>query len=109
MSLFHPPMNMTCDIVAFSRNRHGDWVQGISVSSICHFREISTVRRTVNMEIDDSDAMIWLPADTIVEVGQIVAFDGRYYEIQRHTKARRLSDPTPQFVKCDLKITTLVS
>lgn len=109
MTLFAPPMNMTCELVVSSRNRFGDWVYGSEATVSCHFREISTVRRGSNMEINDSDAMLWVPAGTSIDSGSMVKFDGKFYEVQRTTDARRLSEATVQFIKCDLKRVVLVS
>lgn len=102
-------MNMDCSIVTTSRNRYGDWVNGVEVPAKCHFRQITTFLRMQNMEVNDADAMIWFYPDTNVSLGSTVLFDGQYYEIDRLNKARRLGESTVQFIKCDLKRTVLVS
>lgn len=109
MSLFAPPMNMSCQIITTTRNRFGDWVYDVGSSVACHFRENTITRRGAQMEINDADAMVWFPAGTDVEVGSVLLFEGKYYEVIEHVNARRLSDDTVQFIKCDLKRTGLVS
>lgn len=96
-----------CSIITPVRNRYGDYALGTSVDEACRFREISTVQRGVHSELNDSDAMLWLSAETSAVKGSIVLFDGTYYQIERLTKARRLGESDVQFVKCDLKVTDI--
>jgi len=115
MTLFAPPMNMSCQIVTTTRDRFGDWVYDSGASVSCYFREINVQREAgaakdnIHAESNDADAMIWFPAGTAVETGSLIFFDGFYYEVQRETKARRNFQSTVQFIKCDLKRTAVVS
>ncbi len=96
-----------CKLVSPTRNEYGDYQDTASTVLKCRFREISTMRRTMNQEISDADAQIWFTSSSGVHVGNIILFDGTYYQIERLTKARRLGETEVQFIKCDLKITDI--
>jgi len=100
---FFPSFNNVCQLVTQTRNRYGDYVQGVTVDVECVFRHITTIRRGNHMEVDDADAMLWVPVDTDISIGQIVLFQGGSYQVERYTEAQGLRDE-PQFIKCDLKI-----
>lgn len=96
-----------CKIVSPTRNEYGDFTDSASEVVKCRFREITTLRREVNGEIEDADAQIWFSPTENVENGTIIYYDGVYYEVERITKARRLGETEIQFLKCDLKITDI--
>lgn len=104
MSPKAPPMNQTCEIVSTTRNAYGDYQETQSVSSKCHLRYITTVRRSSNGEEVQSDAMLWLPTDTQVDAGDIVHCDDTKFQVDRVNRARDLYSPIVHFLKCDLEI-----
>lgn len=97
----------TCYIVTPSRNKYGDFTVSTRVLENCRFREITTLRRVPQQEVNDTDAQLWLAPDTTATREKLVLFDGIYYQIERINKARRLGETEVQFVKCDLKVTDI--
>lgn len=95
----------TCQIIGLERNEWSDYVEDSSTDQLCHFRQISNIRRITQGEDLDADAMVWFPHDANIELGSIVSFEGLTYQVERFTRARRLGDSQVQFLKCDLKIT----
>lgn len=95
----------TCYLVTTSRDEYGDYINGATTALSCRFREINTIRRVSNQELNDSDAMLWLAPDAAVAKGNIILFESVYYQIERITKSRKLGSASVEFIKCDLKIT----
>lgn len=97
----------TCQLITATRNEYGDYIEGVTTTLDCRFREISTINRSSHVELADADAMIWFAPDTEIAIGNIILFDGVHYQIERLTNARRLGESETQFIKCDLKITNI--
>lgn len=93
-------MLLTAYKVTSSRNKYGDFTASADVSLACHFREI-TAQVDGNAEKTQSDAMGWFEADSGVVKNDIIKFQGTYYKAERVTKARKLRDPTVQFIKVE--------
>lgn len=87
--------------VTQSRNKYGDYTSSGETALPCHFREI-TMRVDGNAEVTESDAMAWFEPDSGVVKNDILKFYGEHYKVERVTKARKLRDPTVQFIKVDL-------
>lgn len=108
MSTLHaPPMTIPCEIVTPQRNEYGDYTLTSSTSALCWFEEIWTVAQKTGGETRDTDAILWLPADTPnVEEGTIITVEGHTTQVEKIIPARRLGG-TVQFLKCYLTIKDL--
>jgi hypothetical protein len=104
MSVKAPPFPHTCEILGTSRDKYGDYQETTKATSVCRLRYITDVRRGTNGEERQSDAQLWLPADTDIEAGDIVRCDGTVFQCERVNKARDLDTTTIHFLKCDLEI-----
>jgi len=96
-----PPMNHTAYKVAYTRSGYGDYVRGAETAIICHFRVISELVQN-SAETVQSDAMAWFEPDSDIQKGDIIAFQGIDYIVERLTEARRLRDTSIQFIKTEL-------
>ena len=97
----------TCELVAPTRNEYGDYISSSNTELACRFREINTVRRGSHEEYRDSDGMFWFKADSGVQKGNIILFEGTHYQVERITKARKLDDAEVHFIKAEVKITDI--
>ena len=105
MSILGKYLVQTCYKVSLVRNEYGDRLKtGTDMALSCRFREKTTIRRESQGEIYDADAMLWLEPNTDIVQGDIILFDGVYYQIERINKARKLGSLITEFLKCDLKI-----
>jgi hypothetical protein len=103
-----PPMRHTAYKLTITRNAYGDYVSSGETALICHFRYITTQAGGANSrgirgnESADSDAMAWFEPDSGVEREDLIKFEGEHFRVEKVTKARRLRDPTVQFIKVEL-------
>jgi len=88
--------------VTTTRNAYGDFIASGEVALACHFREITQVAERSGNTQFDSDAMAWLEPDSGVVKQDILKFENTFYQVERITKARRLHNPTVQFIKVEL-------
>lgn len=97
-----PPMVHTAYKVTTTRNAYGDFLPSGETALKCHFRYINDQVTTGNNEQIQSDAMAWFEADSGINRKDIIKFEGEHFRVERITKARRLRNPTVQFIKVDL-------
>ena len=97
-----PPMLHTAYKVSYTRNAYGDFITNTESYVKCHFREINNQITDTNAEVVNSDAMAWFEPDSGIERNSILHIEGEYYRVERITKARKLHNPTVQFLKCEL-------
>lgn len=98
------PLLQECQVVTVSRNAYGDYVETGSVTEPCRFRQIPTVKRTTNAELNDNDGIFWLAPTTAAQEGSILKYDGIYYQVDRLTRARKLHDTIVRFIKAEVKV-----
>lgn len=96
-----PPMNHTIYKVSYTRNAYGDYEPTGETAYRAHVRVI-TEHVTQRNELIDTDAMIWVDADTPCEENSIWKIYGEHYRVERRIEARKLRNPTIQFIKCEL-------
>jgi hypothetical protein len=96
-----PPFTHTAYKVTTTRNEYGDFIAVSSSPLSCHFREIGDVQANNSNEQVQADAMAWFNPHTVA-LEDILLINGVHYRIEKITEARRLRNPTIQFVKCDL-------
>lgn len=92
----------TAYILGQSRNKYGDYIDTSETAVSCHFREITMLSHNNNSDEILADAQAWFEPDSGVVRGTIIKFEGSHYKVERLTKARRLHNPTVQFIKTDL-------
>jgi len=97
----------SCQKVSTTRDDFGQEITGVTESLACRWRDITTVRRGQNTDTSDADSMVWFAAGTVIAKGDILLFEGAYYQIQKLTKAKRLGETAPQFIKCEVTVTTI--
>ncbi len=97
----------SCEKVSTTRDDFGQEITGVTETLACRWRDITTVRRGANMDTTDADSMVWFAAGANVSKGDILLFEGTYYQIDKLTKAKRLGETTPQFIKCEVNVTTI--
>lgn len=97
-----PPMLHTAYLVATTRNAYGDYAPGSEVAYKCHARIITEGVTASNNETIQSDAMFWFESDTPCPENSIWKFRGEHYRVERRVEARRLRDPSIQFIKCEM-------
>lgn len=97
-----PPMNHTAYKVTTTRNAYGDFIASGTTTLKCHFRYITEQVSNVNDQQIQSDAMAWFEPDSGVEKEDIIKFEGEHYRVERVIQARRLRDPSVQFIKVEL-------
>lgn len=96
----------TCRKITPARNAYGDYLYDGTYETInCRFRHIMAVQRGTHQELVDTDAMLWVSPSTEISYGDIIYYDGQYFQVERVNKARRLGSEVVEFLKCDLKIT----
>jgi hypothetical protein len=87
--------------ITASRNEGGDFVYGAQTDIPCRFREINDITRGVDgREELDADAMVHLPSDCGVVLGDILIYSGEYYRVDTITKARKMGSTNVEFLKC---------
>lgn len=96
-----PPMHHTAYKVNYSLNAYGDKIIDDEITLKCHVRIITELNVNSNNEQYQSDAMFWFEPDSGVVKGDIIKFDGTYYQVERLTEARRLRSTTVQFIKTE--------
>lgn len=96
-----------CQVVETTLDDFGQEITGTTTTLPCRWRDITTIRRGANMDTADADSQVWFAASAVDQVkkGTILLFEGEYYQIDKRTKAKRLGETTPQFVKCDVNKT----
>lgn len=97
-----PPMLHTAYKVTLTRNGYGDLTGTVLTAMPCHFRYITEQVTGSPNEVVNSDAMAWFEPDSGIDRKDIIKFDGEYFRVERVTKARRLRDPSVQFLKVEL-------
>lgn len=97
-----PPMNFTAYKVTTTRNAYGDFLPSGETALKCHFRYITEQVTSTNSETIQSDAMAWFEPDSGVDRKDVIKFDGEHFRVERVTKARKLRDPSVQFIKVEL-------
>lgn len=97
----------TCEKVIPTRSRYGDYILNTVATLSCRFRFIVTERRASHQEVQNADAMVWFAPDTSIAIGDLLRFDGQYYQVERLNKARKLGSTQVEFLKCDVKITDI--
>lgn len=97
-----PPMLHTAYKVTTTRNAYGDFTASGETALICHFRYITEQVTSTNSETIQSDAMAWFEPDSGVNRKDIIKFEGEHFRVERVTKARKLRNPSVQFIKVDL-------
>ena len=95
-------MRHTAYKVSTTRNDYGDYVHGAETALPCHFRYITQHVPGGSNETVNSDALVWFEPDSGVVEADVLRVDGVYFRVERVIKARRLRDPTVQFIKCEL-------
>jgi len=95
-----PPMRHIAYKVTTTRNAYGDYVQGSQTALTCHFRDISNITIAGN-ETYQSDAMGWFEPDADISKGDVFLIKDEGYIVERVTKARRLWNPSIQFIKVE--------
>lgn len=102
-----PPMNNTCEKVSFTTNKFSTFVEESRTEYACYFREIRLESQTTHQRAHDSDGIIYIdPASQIVE-GDIIAFESRYYKVQRLIRPHDLPNEPQTFLKAELTMTVL--
>jgi len=97
-----PPMLQTAYKVTQTRNGYGDLVGTTLTPLPCHFRYITEqVSGGANEQIN-SDAMAWFEPDSGIVRSDVLKIDNEYFRVERIIKARRLHNPTVQFLKVEL-------
>lgn len=92
----------TCEKLVTTFSKRGDKVLSSAVLLSCRFREIDKFNRANHQDYADADAMLWLALNASVAEGDIIRFDGAYYQIEKINKARKLGSDTVEFIKCEL-------
>ena len=101
-------MRHTSYKVTTTRNAYGDYVASGETALACHFRYITiqaggaSSRGVRGNESVDADAMAWFEPDSGIEREDIIKFEGEHFRVEKVTKARRLRDPSVQFIKVEL-------
>lgn len=98
----------TCRIVTVGRNLFGDSIIASSVAENCRFRNIPTIRRTTNQEVNDTDALVHLAPNSSITKDKYILFDGVYYQPERIIYARKLGSDTIEFIKVEVKVTDIM-
>lgn len=90
--------------VTTTTNEYGDIVYGLSATTACLYRDISTLNQTSNRYEVSIDGLLWFGATEDVIKGDIYYHSSEgYLQITRITKAKRLvADNSVQFIKCEV-------
>lgn len=97
-----PPMHQTAKKQVTSRNAYGDYSVSSTTTLKCHFRRITEAVTGSSNETTQSDAMAWFEPDAGIEENDILEIHGEFYRVERLIKARKLRNPTVQFIKTEL-------
>lgn len=97
----------SCQLIETTVDDFGQEISGTTQTLQCRWRDITDLRRGSHQDVPDATAQVWFAAGTNVERGSILLFEGQHYQIIRLTKAKRLGETTPQFIKCDVNITNI--
>lgn len=103
MSLLAHTFDQTCEILATTQNIYGDQVETDRVEYPCRLREITEIQPGNNREdLTGTDALLWIGPDAPIVEGSILLSEGKYWRVQRLTKARRFTSSV-LFLKCRLE------
>ncbi len=97
-----PPMMHIAYKVTTTRNKYGDFLPSGETALKCHFRYITEQVSSTNDETIQVDAMAWFEPDSGIGRKDIIKFEGEHFRVERVIKARRLRNPTVQFIKVEL-------
>jgi len=97
----------SCELVTTQRNDYGDEIEGVTQTLACRWRDITMVRRGSHMDTNDSNVLVHFAPTAPIVRGSVVKHDGEYFQVERITFAKRLGETTVQFIKCELKVTSL--
>lgn len=96
-----------CTKVETTRDEYGQEITGTTATLSCRWRDITSVRRGAHMETSEADGQVWFAPTADVSKGTILQFEGDYYQVEKITRAKRLGETTPQFLKCEVVRTTI--
>lgn len=98
-----------CELISTTHDDFGQEITGVTETLACRWRDITTVRRGANMETSDADSMVWFAASQVdkIKKGVILKFEDEFYKVDKRTKAKRLGETVPQFIKCEVARTTV--
>ena len=97
-----PPMLHTAHKVIQTRNVYGDYTATGSITLKCHVRIITDIVTTSNNESYQSN-------DSGVVKEDIIEFNGQHYRVEQMVEARKLRNPSVQFLKCTMQIYGVIS
>lgn len=97
----------SCQLIETTRDDFGQEISAVTHQLNCRWRDITDLRRGSHTDTPDATAQVWFPAGTAVERGSILFYENAHYQIVRVTKAKRLGETAPQFVKCDVNTTMI--
>lgn len=98
-----------CQLVNTTRDDFGQEITGVTETLACWWRDIKRTNRGSNTDTDDADTIVWFAAadkDKVPE-GTILFYEGKYYQVDKRVRARRLGETEVQFVKCEVFTTTI--
>ena len=104
-----PPMLHTAHKVIQTRNVYGDYTATGSITLKCHVRIITDIVTTSNNESYQSNAIMWFEPDSGVVKEDIIEFNGQHYRVEQMVEARKLRNPSVQFLKCTMQIYGVIS
>lgn len=92
----------TAQKITVSRNEYGDTVYGTPVSTVCLYRDNTSLNHVANREDVQYDGLLWFAASEVVNLGDIFNHETEgYLRIERVIRAKRLLlDNSRQFIKC---------
>lgn len=94
-----PQMYHTATRQVYTHNAYGDKVVSSTSTEPCHFRYITNENTNQSNEYLVGDAMAWFEPDSSASEGDIYQIDGEFWKVKKVIKARRLNDPSVQFIK----------
>jgi hypothetical protein len=94
----------TATKVTTTINEDGDINYGSTSSSVCLYRDISSLSELQNRNEVTIDGILWFGASETVARGDVYYHsDEGYLMVTRVTKAKRLvADDTHQFIRCEV-------
>lgn len=92
-----------CTITKQVYDEYSDLRDTGSFTSKCWFREISSLERSQNREVETSDAMAWFKPSEDISEGDLLAVQSQNYRIMQIVKARKLGRQNVEFLKCFLE------
>lgn len=77
-------LKQSCSInnIAYKDKFGGTSLQG-AVDTLCRFQQTTKVISTPQRERDPIDGLVWLPAGTVVGIGDKLTFDSKGYRVMR--------------------------